>query len=387
MKKSILALAVLGSFSAAAFAQSSVTIYGRIDESINYTTNQDAAGHSVTSLGDSNAPTGAADGGQGALSGSRWGFKGEEDLGGGSKALFLLESGFTANNGQSDQQGQLFGRQEYVGLANSDLGQLTFGRQYGTMTQMAFDYDPLGVGNYQANEWEIFLYGVRFDNSIEYQKKFGPVELDLQYSLGGVAGNNTQGSATGVQLKYNQAGLGLGVAFQQMSDINSNKSTVGGIGATYEFGPATLFGDYSHINTDAGFAKGSCTNPPPGGNTALGCTSAFGLTNAGNPNRRTDQLWTIGLGYKLAPSIDLTLGFMDDQISNYDISGDGSLKSAYALVEYHLSKRTEVYATVDWSKAGGQAATTAASGSGSLNGVGAGQTNSSALGLGVRLFF
>jgi len=163
MKHKILAGLVASLAATGAFAQSSVTVYGVIDISANYTTNQNKAGDSVLSLGDSGA---IGDPGQGAMSGSRWGLKGEEDLGGGSKAIFKVESGFTVNNGQSDQQGQLFGRQSYVGLSDNNLGQITFGRQYGTMTDVAFDFDPLGVGNYLANEWEVFMFGVRFDNTI-----------------------------------------------------------------------------------------------------------------------------------------------------------------------------------------------------------------------------
>jgi predicted porin len=101
---------------------------------------------------------------------------------------------------------------------------------------------------------------------------------------------------------------------------------------------------------------------------------------------RKDQLWTLGLAYNFTPAVTLTVAYMDDQISQ-DVVGDGSMKSAYALLEYHLSKRTEVYATVDRSTASGQALTTAASGSGTLNGIGAGETASSAVAAGLRVTF
>jgi len=380
MKKSLLALAVLGAFSSAANAQTSVTLYGVLDISLNYTTHQNAAGDHVISLGDSNAPTGAGDGGQGALSGSRWGLKGEEDLGSGNKAIFKLESGFTLNNGVSDQQGQLFGRQEYVGLANKDLGTVTFGRQYGTMTDVAFDYDPLGVGNYLANEWEVFLFGVRFDNSIKYTNQFGPVQMNLQYSMGGQAGNSSIGDTLGISLKYDNAGLGLAGGYQQSEDAHSNYLTVWTADAKYTFGDTTLFGNFYNINTDPGFAKGSSLSGQP-----LSNTSIF-INNAANTTSRKDKLWVVGLAYNLTPATTLTLGYMDDQISQ-DIVGDGSMKTAYALLEYRLSKRTEVYLTADDSKATGQAQTSAASGSGSINGVGAGQSNSAAYAMGLRVTF
>ena len=380
MKYKILAGLIASCVATGAFAQTSVTLYGVIDMSLNYTTHQNAAGDHVFSLGDSNASTGAADGGQGALSGSRWGLKGEEDLGGGNKAIFKLESGFTANNGQSDQQGQLFGRQEYVGLSNKDLGTLTFGRQYGTMTDVAFDYDPLGVGNYLANEWEVFLFGVRFDNTIKYTNQFGPVQWNVQYSVGGQAGDDSIGNTVGTSVKYDNAGLGLAAGFQQSEDAHSNDLTVWTVDAKYTFGDTTLFGNFYHINTDPGFAKAPSLS---GG--ALANTSIF-INNSSNTTSRKDQLWVAGVAYNLTPATTLTLGYMDDQISQ-DVVGDGSMKTAYALLEYHLSKRTEVYWTIDDSKATGQAATSAASGSGSTNGVGAGQSNSAAYAMGMRVTF
>jgi predicted porin len=366
MKKSLLALAVLGAFSTAALAQSNVTVYGLIDLSVNYTTNQDAKGGAVWSLGDSGA---IGDAGQGAMSGSRLGFKGEEDLGGGTKALFKMEAGFTANNGQSDQQGQLFGRQAYVGLSNADLGQLTFGRQYGTITDVAFDFDPLGVGNYMANEWEVFMFGVRFDNSIVYHKAFGPVQLNVQYSLGGQSGNTSVGSTFGSSVKFNQGPLGLAAAFQTSTDANSNKLKVGNLDATYNFGMATVFGNYYNVKSDAGFAKAASLS---GG--ALANTSMF-INNAGLPGR-TDELWVLGAAFNFTPNDTLTVAYMDDKISQV---GDSSMKSAYALFEHHLSKRTEVYANLDNSRVSGTAQT--------FNGVGAGQTSSNAVSAGLRVIF
>ncbi len=370
MKHKILAGLVASLATTGAFAQSSVTVYGVIDLSVNYTTNQDAKGNSVWSLGDSGA---IGDAGQGALSGSRWGLKGEEDLGGGNKAIFKLESGFTANNGQADQQGQLFGRQEYVGLANKDLGQVTFGRQYGIITDVAFDFDPLGVGNYLANEWEFFLAGGRFDNTIWYKNTWGPVQLNVQYSMGGQAGSNTVGDTVGFSVKYNQGPLGLAGAYQQSTDVNSNKLTAATADVTYNFGAATVYGNYYNVKSDAGFSRAPSLS---GG--ALANTSML-INNTGLPDR-TDDLWVLGLAYNFTPATTLTVGYMDDQIKQ-GVIGDGTMKTAYALLEYKLSKRTEVYLNLDNSTVSGQATVTG------FNGVGAGQTSSSALSAGMRVTF
>jgi general bacterial porin, GBP family len=115
--KNVFLLPTLAVLSNIAHAQSSVTLYGFIDEGFQYTSN--VGGHSLYAL---------ASGVQ--QQGSRWGLKGQEDLGGGLSALFLLENGFDLNNGSALPNGQMFGRQAYVGITSDKLGGLTFGRQY-----------------------------------------------------------------------------------------------------------------------------------------------------------------------------------------------------------------------------------------------------------------
>ena len=118
MKKSAILVAVGALFAGSAYAQSSVTLYGIVDTSIHYINNANQAGNSVTQME------------SGAVSNSRWGLKGSEDLGGGNKALFVLESGFNSATGKMSSAGTLFNRQSFVGLQNKDLGTITLGRQY-----------------------------------------------------------------------------------------------------------------------------------------------------------------------------------------------------------------------------------------------------------------
>src|SRR5690349_22274575 len=94
MNKRILAAAVLGSIGVAAHAQSSVTLYGVIDAGLSYTN------HAKTAAGGSSSLTKFDDG---VAQGSRWGIKGSEDLGGGLKAIFTLENGFSIANGTLGQ--------------------------------------------------------------------------------------------------------------------------------------------------------------------------------------------------------------------------------------------------------------------------------------------
>src|SRR5689334_13059243 len=115
MKKSLLALVALGAFAGAAHAQSTVTLYGISDEGFMF--NNNAKGKHLYSMA------------SGVMQGSRWGLRGTEDLGGGLKAVFVLENGFDVNTGALKQGGLEFGRQAYVGLS-SGFGTVTLGRQY-----------------------------------------------------------------------------------------------------------------------------------------------------------------------------------------------------------------------------------------------------------------
>src|ERR1700751_1206050 len=105
-----LSIIPLMSLCGAAYAQSSVTLYGLIDEGVNFTNNAGSGSAVQVRSGDT--------------SGSRWGVRGDEDLGGGLSAIFRLESGFNASNGQLGEGGRLFGRQAYVGLQSQQYGTL-----------------------------------------------------------------------------------------------------------------------------------------------------------------------------------------------------------------------------------------------------------------------
>ncbi|MGA7815976.1 porin, partial [Caballeronia sp.] len=123
MKKKVIAAALLGVLASAAHAQSSVTLYGLLDVGVTYTNSQVTVngGHSNVQLV------------SGPVDGSRWGLRGAEDLGGGLKAIFTLESGFNLNDGTLAYNGREFGRQAFVGLSSVDYGALTLGRQYDSM--------------------------------------------------------------------------------------------------------------------------------------------------------------------------------------------------------------------------------------------------------------
>lgn len=129
MKKNIpLAAALLAFGATTAHAQSNVTLYGVIDEGFNAISN--SGGHRLYNM------TSAV------VSG--WGVTGAEDLGGGYKAIFKLESGFELNNGTLGQGGLMFGRTAYVGMS-SPYGTAMLGRQYDLVEDYVAPFAALSV--------------------------------------------------------------------------------------------------------------------------------------------------------------------------------------------------------------------------------------------------
>ena len=114
-------MAAFAASATSAQAQSSVTLYGLIDAGISYV-NHAAVGTTGSSKNFKYD--------DGVSQGSRWGLRGAEDLGGGLKAIFTLESGFNSGNGTLGQGGAMFGRQAYVGLSKDGIGSLKIGRAH-----------------------------------------------------------------------------------------------------------------------------------------------------------------------------------------------------------------------------------------------------------------
>jgi len=351
MKKTLIALAVLGSAAGHASAQSNVTLYGVFDTAFRNSTNVNANGDSQLQL---NA---------GLIQGSRWGVRGTEDLGGGMKAIFDLQSGFNPTTGTSGQQGQLFGRQAWVGL-DAGFGKLTFGRQFGVAFDAFGAFDPYGIGNASAiSAPQLDVVGARFNNTAKYQKKFGAVALNLAYSLGETVGNTSTGSTAGVGVDFAPGSFTLNSAYQQSTDVNSRKSAVYVFGGTYPIGSVKLYAGYTHNTRDQGFATCAGNNA-----TSLGATVPAACVSGSNPNGINGALSntnlapgsTIGNGktdlYLLGAMVDVTSQFQlvaAYMQNNTRINGapDARHRTAYAVADYYFTKRTDVYFSVDHTSA------------------------------------
>ncbi len=182
MKKTLLALAVLGTVAGSAMA-ADVTLNGRIDTGLRYT-NVDSDFQNIDDASSFEMTSGN-------YTGSRFGLKGEEDLGNGLKVAFVLENGFDSDDGTFDSNGDLFGRQASLHLKGG-FGELAFGRM-GILNSTAGTF---GIGNFNpmTTGWgdvgsQTLLWGAgfssRLDNMITYATpEFAGVKVYAQYSFG-----------------------------------------------------------------------------------------------------------------------------------------------------------------------------------------------------------
>lgn len=239
MKKTLMALAILGGLSGAVSAQTNVTIYGLVDLGI--VQESGGAAGSVTKLT------------SGVANGSRLGITGKEDLGGGLAAIFTLENGFDASTGTLGQGGLLFGRQAFVGLTGG-LGSVKLGRQYTLIDDLVGAVDPFynGFAGRMQNVLEAG-YVSRVNNAVVISTPtIGGFSANLAYGFGEVAGNTAASRYIG-----GSAGYADGPLFVRLASQSSNNAAASGaarntmLGATYNFGIARLHAAYAASKTDA----------------------------------------------------------------------------------------------------------------------------------------
>ena len=206
-------------FASMAQAQSSVTLYGLLDGGLIYTSktlgaNGQNAGHQY-SFTDS------------GLSPSNFGMEGTEDLGGGLKAEFKLESGINIGTGGfNDSNGNFFGRQAYVGLKDG-FGEVKAGLQYSPFFLALYDNDPRGLaqtgGSLMMYLDNVVATGIFTPNAVSYTS---PVLWGFQgsalYSFGGVAGDFQDARQYSASLKYDNGTLAVNASF-----FDSNANTTG----------------------------------------------------------------------------------------------------------------------------------------------------------------
>lgn len=345
MKKSLLALAVLGSFAAVAQAQSSVTVYGIVDTGVVYTSKAvNAANGTTGSRFTENS---------GVIQGSRLGFKGAEDLGGGLNAVFNLETGFTNDNGglqgsDAVTSANLFRRKSNVGLSSSTLGTVLLGRQtdFADVISAYTSVNDFGGVTGAVGHNLDRLEGTRTNNSISYTTaNLSGFTGNLLYGFGETAGQTSAGQSFGVAGKYENGPLGLGINYYQSkqgltpSDVSLIPTASGpnagntalkvlNVVASYQFGPARVYGNWSRVKQDL-------SNVAP---------ATLAATTLGVANKA--DVFEIGTAYDLTSSLKL-LAAVDHTRASFAGGGSkGKLTQISLGTDYWLSKRTDLYAFV-----------------------------------------
>ncbi|MGV3742995.1 MAG: porin [Burkholderiaceae bacterium] len=324
MKKSLLALAVLGAFAGAAQAQTNVSLYGVVDVGV-------ATGDGG---GDDGRLTQLSSGNNAA---SRWGIKGTEDLGSGLKASFVLENGFDSSDGSG---GAGFSRLAYLGLGGA-FGEVRLGRQNTLIKELAGDIDPFGAAG-MANVHDYFLFGMdqRTPNNITYMTpKFGGFAAAVQYGFGETEGETSDNRDLSLSLGYGNGPLNVQAAYRKQN--TSGAIDAGATGDDLDVG--FQFGDETFV---AGEAFDVDTK-----DAILGATYNFGVAklHAMYGQRKIDGLGEDGKFRSGLLGVTVPFGasaIRASYIKTQDREADDADADMFALsYTYALSKRTSFYTT------------------------------------------
>ena len=192
----------------------------------------------------------------GVQSGSRIGFRGQEDLGAGWKVGFTLENGFDPGNGVASQGGRLFGRQSTVSVMSNTLGQLDFGRQINLASNYFLSIDPFVEGFGQANIGASFgsANTTRYANMLMFQTlPMQGLKLGAGYSF----------AAETAAIYSNNGGCGAtqtcNPTNQGYNYLPENNLRVLTLGAQYLSGPILLSAALDRAQGPANIPDG----PPP----------------------------------------------------------------------------------------------------------------------------
>jgi predicted porin len=344
MKISVLSAAILvacGPLPMLARAQSTVTLYGVLDESIQYVHNTNGAS-SQLGLQRSNWLV------------TRWGIQGTEPISSTTNVIFQLESGFDNNTGRMAGGNQLFSRYALVGLTNTTYGEFRAGRQPIILGTIVSPVQPNWHFAYSTAPGDVDIAdgSIRMNNEITwFSPNWDGVTLGAQYSFGNVAGAMGSDQSYSFAANYTAGQMQVAAGFIHVdngnavlsergtgnaggvffSPVNSAYTTASSFdivrtGAAYTVGPVTLGGYYSYSEY-----------VPDGFSTFKGSESynnfsayAFWQMNA---------RWSSMIGF--------------DYMRTH---GDSAAMYRTAVVSagFALSKRTELYASAGYGRASGQ---------------------------------
>lgn len=353
MKKTLAAVAVLGAFAGSALA-ADVQLYGIVDEGLAYShVDLDGAADATDSFSMNS----------GMQSGSRFGFKGTEDLGNGLTVGFVLENGFSADTGADndtffDREASLFLEGGFGKLAFGKIGSINCGTSSWAQIGVLSAFGTSNWGGYSNQIGSTASTGGVMDNTIAYQTPtFAGFTVYAQYSMG------DDGDTEGVSGSENESSLDRYYA----------------IGAKYANGPLTAYFAVDSVNYRSwykdGAAAASAHDTDDSLTVTLGGNYDFGVAQIFFGAQYFDEVETFGSlvtkvvddkfagkikGYGLNLSANFPvaggkimagLGFVDAEAADSEKAYDGDEFQRYVVsvgYDYPFSKRTDAYVVASY---------------------------------------
>ena len=306
--------------STAAFAQSSVTLYGTVDQYVSYL--RSSSGEKSVALED------------GALTRTRWGLRGSEDLGGGRRATFQLGAGANADDGKAADTSRLFDRQAWVGLGGG-FGEVRVGRQNTVV---------LGRGSYVDHSartlgsvFNAFGIPARYDNDVSYiSPRVAGFLVEAHYALAETPNQSRRQSVKQLGVDYETGPYRLGYVGVTAGPRSPAAYTANvqyqNVYANYDYGQGKVYLAYARSN--------NTTATGAGNNTGTILSNVGGVVDGSNADvNRMYNLWQISADYRATPQfrVGALFGLLDDR------SGNRSASGMSVAGFYDLSKRTTVY--------------------------------------------
>jgi predicted porin len=334
MKKFALSLsmaAVLAASSHIAHAQSSITLYGIIDAGLTYFSNLNGHGTFVAN--------------DGSIQSNRWGLRGVEDIGDGAKVVFVLENGFNLYSGTMVQSGVLFSRQAWLGLSAPKYGTFTLGKQYDffwdNLTQFAMG-QVAGQYAWHPGDFDHLAGTLHINNALKYTSpNYGGFSAGALYAFPSQSVTAGTGRVIAFGLRYSNGPLNLGAAYTDTHDLGVNAPTQAG---------TTLFPDL------------------PAGPVIANSVSSFGVGGSYRFGRSLTRLlftdthfrvrndsgsmttYEANEVFQLTPATTLMGGYWYSKLEAQ------KWQNVTVLLDYALSKRTDVYTSATYLRASGGAA-------------------------------
>jgi predicted porin len=318
-----------------AHAQSAVTLWGQVDSGLTYLSNK-KGGSTIGTASGIGAPT-------------RWGLDGREDLGGGYRTVFKLESGFNVNTGTLIKANTLFDRQAYVGI-DGPTGLLTFGRQSDLMDDVAIRYSNAfwnrNLYSFHAGNLDSLTNGYQIENAVKYRSPdFFGVHLGGMY---GFAGSDATGHTAGAFATYDNGPLSAGITYmttkRRVLDLYTYFGFTQFLGQTLS--AAKTFQSNEVNNLGIGFTYQIAQ--PLLVNALFTRTDIKGVSEATHMDNQD-----VGMLYRFTPAEAVTLDY------TYSRMGSDHWNTVEAGNLFSLSKRTQIQATLAYQKASGNGATAA----------------------------